>query len=59
MSGESHVQRSLVGFGPGGCKRVWNDLGTEEKKIMTWYIITESVLVLINGIHEKTKLDEI
>ena len=32
LPGESHGQRSLVGYSPLGHKRVWNDLPTKQQE---------------------------
>ena len=35
LSGESHGQRSLAGYSPGGCKRVRHDLVTKQQSYKT------------------------
>ena len=32
LPGKSHGQRSLVGYSPWGCKRVWHNLATEQQQ---------------------------
>ena len=39
LPGESHGQRSLMGYSPWGCKRVGHDLATEKQQHHNYIII--------------------
>ena len=39
LAGESHGQRSLVGYNPWGCKRVSHDLATKQHTELKYFFL--------------------